>query len=370
MKNDSKGVHALCSTRWTVRGESLESILNNFDELMELWDWSLENLRDTQMKARIGGVKAAMPTFDYLYSSLLAIMFLKQTDNLSRTLQDPKISAAEGNEIAQDVSKCISKDRNDTSFNLFWEYTLKKKDQLHIDGPELPRKRRVPRRYHDGNSNDYFFPSTPKDHYHQIYFETLDTVLASIKERFDQPDFRKYQSLQELFLKAVKGQPWNEEIKEVCSIYGDDLDKYRLEAQLPLLKATANSMNYELQKFTVHDLIRFLQGLSHSRKIAMSEIIKAAKILLVMPATNASSERSFSALKRVKTYLRSSTTDHRLNHLLMLHVHQEKVDNLDMISVANDFVERNDRRKQVFGTFTERDTCKKLTFSHKSTQTA
>ena len=36
MKNDSKGVHTLCSTRWTVRGESLESILNNFDELMEL----------------------------------------------------------------------------------------------------------------------------------------------------------------------------------------------------------------------------------------------------------------------------------------------------------------------------------------------
>ena len=31
MKNDFKGVHALCSTRWTVRGESLESILNNFD---------------------------------------------------------------------------------------------------------------------------------------------------------------------------------------------------------------------------------------------------------------------------------------------------------------------------------------------------
>ena len=58
-----------------------------------------------------------------------------------------------------------------------------------------------------------------------------------------------------------------------------------------------------------------------------------------MPATNASSERSFSALKGVKTCLRSSTTDHRLNHLLMLHVHQDKVDDMDMIIVANDFVE-------------------------------
>ena len=168
MKNDSRGVHALCSTRWTVHGESLESILNNFDELMGLWDWSLENPHDTQMKARIGGVKAAMPTFDYIYSSLLAIMFLKQTDNLSRTLQDPKISAAEGNEIAQDVIKCISKDRNDKSFDLFWEYSLRKKNQLEIDSTKLPQKRKVPSRFEDGNNDNNFFPSMPKDHYCQI----------------------------------------------------------------------------------------------------------------------------------------------------------------------------------------------------------
>ena len=36
--NESRGVHALCPTRWTVRGEALASVLNNHDELMELWD--------------------------------------------------------------------------------------------------------------------------------------------------------------------------------------------------------------------------------------------------------------------------------------------------------------------------------------------
>ena len=82
-------------------------------------------------------------------------------------------------------------------------------------------------------------------------------MIAAIKELFDQPDFCKYQSLQELFLKAVKAQPWDEVVEEVCSVYDNYLDKYRLEAQLPLLKPTADSMNYELQKFTVHDLIKF-----------------------------------------------------------------------------------------------------------------
>ena len=92
----------------------------------------------------------------------------------------------------------------------------------------------------------------------------------------------------------------------------------------PLLPPTAMALQFELARFTVHDLIQLLQKLDYSRKVAMSEVIKVAKILLVMPATNAISERSFSAMKRVKTYLRSTTTDSRMNHLMVLHVHKER----------------------------------------------
>ena len=62
--NDSKGIYALCPTGWTVRGEALESLLNNYDELMNFWDWSIDTLYDTEMKARIRGVQANIPTFD------------------------------------------------------------------------------------------------------------------------------------------------------------------------------------------------------------------------------------------------------------------------------------------------------------------
>ena len=43
-------------------------------------------------------------------------------------------------------------------------------------------------------------------------------------------------------------------------------------------------------------------------------------------------------LKRVKTYLRSTTGDSRLNHLMMLHVHKDRTDALTLVDVANDFV--------------------------------
>ena len=61
-----------------------------------------------------------------------------------------------------------------------------------------------------------------------------------------------------------------------------------------------------------------------------------------MPATNAISERYFSALKRVKTYLRSITDDSRLNHLMLLHVHEEMTDKIYLVKAANTFLEAKD----------------------------
>ena len=50
-----------------------------------------------------------------------------------------------------------------------------------------------------------------------------------------------------------------------------------------------------------------------AEKTLLSEVIIIAKLMIVMPATNAVSERSFSTLKRTKTYLRSTMLQERLN---------------------------------------------------------
>ena len=73
-------------------------------------------------------------------------------------------------------------------------------------------------------------------------------------------------------------------------------------------------------------------------KQLIAEVCTIMKLILVMPATNAMSERSFSALKRVKTNLRSTMNQDRLNHYMILHVHKELTDALDLKEVANEFV--------------------------------
>ena len=87
-----------------------------------------------------------------------------------------------------------------------------------------------------------------------------------------------------------------------------------------------------------------------------------------MPATNAVSERSFSALKRTKTYLRSTTGQDRLNHLMLLHVQKEIADATDMVEVADVFSGDNHQRNQLFGKF-KSDLPKKSEFASTATQT-
>jgi len=43
----------------------------------------------------------------------------------------------------------------------------------------------------------------------------------------------------------------------------------------------------------------------------------------------------------------------RLNHLMTLHIYQDKLDSLDFVSVANEFVSLNEHRRTFFGTFAQ-----------------
>ena len=61
----------------------------------------------------------------------------------------------------------------------------------------------------------------------------------------------------------------------------------------------------------------------------LSQVVKIFKFILIAPATNAVSERSCSALRRTKTWLRTAMTQERLNNCLILHVHKYLTDKMN-----------------------------------------
>ena len=87
----------------------------------------------------------------------------------------------------------------------------------------------------------------------------------------------------------------------------------------------------------------------------ISEVVKMIKLVIVMPATNAISERSFSAMHPLYTYLRTNMGSSPLNNAMILQTHKARLDKLSMFDVANDFVFESDHRKTLFGRFDDVD---------------
>ena len=117
---------------------SLSSVIENYAVFQELWPECLDYIKDTEIKARIVGVEAQMKTFDYLFGVLLGEVILRNTDNLSRTLQDQHLSATEGQNVTSLTVKTLEKIRTDEAFALFWSKTALVRSRHNVSEPQLP----------------------------------------------------------------------------------------------------------------------------------------------------------------------------------------------------------------------------------------
>ena len=72
---DTGGVRVLCPHRWTVRAQSLKSILDNYEALCATWDEAIEIAKDTETKSRLIGVSSQMVKFDYFLGLCLESLF-------------------------------------------------------------------------------------------------------------------------------------------------------------------------------------------------------------------------------------------------------------------------------------------------------
>ena len=146
-----------------------------------------------------------------------------------------------------------------------------------------------------------------------------------------------------MLLRAANGMSVSDELQQL-SVFYDDFNYDILAAQLLILRKffTASTPS------TVTEIAKTLNS-NGGVSLLLTEVVRLVKLSLVTRATSASAERSFSALRRLKTHIRSTIEQPRLNHLLFLHCHKDRVGQLDLRPVAQEFVSANDKRSQFFG---------------------
>ena len=154
-----------------------------------------------------------------------------------------------------------------------------------------------------------------------------------------------------MFLKTVKKQDVTDELKMVEKHFKNDYDEESLIAELQLLPTIFEE---ECPPINLEDVVKVIKSFGPEKRKLIQNVI-VIKIILTNGATSATPERSFSVLRRIKTWLRSRMSQKRLNSLSIMYDNKYLLDNLSLIDVANELVGVQPDRKKAFGSFTVRD---------------
>ena len=115
--------------------------------------------------------------------------------------------------------------------------------------------------------------------------------------------------MEQLFLNVINGLEYQNQLENVLSDYGEEINYYSLSVQIQILKTKFVDSNEK----TVSPVINYLKNNIGVQTDFYSEINVLLKLCLVSPATNAVNERSASSMHRIKNWLRSTMSQERLN---------------------------------------------------------
>jgi len=220
---------------------------------------------------------------------------------------------------------------------------------LEMDiGTTFRKRREIKRKRHfDENLDDTNAATQSAEDLFRInyFLPVVDQAISSLTTRFEQ-----YQSYQQnfgfLFTSETLQSLDDTSLKSSCDNLGAVLTKDGKS------DVDANELYVEL---------KFLQDFIPKENMGPVEILKflkrhdcfpnasiAYRVLLTIPVTVASAERSFSKLKLLKSYLRSTMTQQRLNDLATIALESGLLEKIDYEHIIEDFISRNTKRMKYF----------------------
>ncbi|CAF1232275.1 unnamed protein product [Rotaria sordida] len=348
----------VCITRWVERHYSIETFYSLYpavvDALNELGDYKEQ---ETSTKAHL--LMNSISTSDFLCTLPILNKMLSFTLNVSRnfdinaqsSLQNSGIDLMHCMEAIEDVTQVLQMIRN--SPDVEYEYLFEEALELakHTD-TTIQKPRTTTRQLYRNN-----IPATTDSEYYKlnIFIPLLDHFLMSIKDRFQAhvkqalaisciipkyihdktfdnivPAIQLYQCLLPGTLTDVKTEfiLWKQKWIQICN-----------QNKIVTASLTTNASTTKRKTISIPETA--IDTFNECNEAFYPNIKTLLKIYSTLPVTTASNERTFSVLKLIKTYLRSTMSETRLNGLALLYIYKDMPINVD--EVLNEF-SRNKHR--------------------------
>lgn len=332
-----------CETRWVERHEAILEFQTDLPKiaqalnLISCWD-------DSSTATSAKCLYYAVTNCEFIVTIHCLSDILSSTVILSTYLQGVNIDISHAYEKVNQAVKVLNEKRTecDKHFALIFENTKIIMEEMNV---EIRLPRRVGRQVHRPNSDSTSDSDDPLIHWKRtIYIPILDSILVDIKTRFKDESMKCF-SLYTLVPINLDKIPdlvtLQRSLDPIAAQYSSLLriDTSALKTKLlNEILCIKKSCNYQEYKKINRSIIAY----DHCDEKCYPVLNELLKLLSTLPISVATAERSFSTLRRLKTWMRSRMTEDRLTGLAVIHVHRDIKVNID--DVIDRFAKSKQRR--------------------------
>ena len=341
-------------TRWSCRWQAVKAVIEQMPIIIRAL-LSLSSDRDVKTYTDSNNLLNAICDFKFVFGLVVLKVILSNTDSLSKYLQGKNVDVIAAKETAEATMQTLNKCRNEESFQMAWSraeilsQTIKKeinRTSFSFKDASPPTIRQPSRRL-QALIGEQFCGSKPsptaESHYRvTTYYPTFDKVLLELKSRFQNKDQEILCALAEV---VTKMNASSKSLALVSSFY--ELDTEILAAEKEIFQNFAQKNPSEIKHASSIVKFMFQNGLHE----VLPVFYKVCSILTTIPATSCSAERSFSDLRRIKTYLRSTMGQDRLSSLALICIERAYANRTlenDMENIIDIFGKQKNRNSNFF----------------------
>jgi hypothetical protein len=328
----------LSDTRWSARADALNSLISNYHVYVAvLQQIAADPLQNKVTQAEAQSITKALAKLETGFLIAFWSCILTRTNMTSKLLQSEKADLGSSVSLLQSLSEFVGKLREKNKF-----------DELVEAGKKLcgtsqfteKRKRFFPRRTSDDLSAEGVNMSCSEEFRTSTFLVIIDSLLVDLDKRI-----KAYLKVDKMF-SFLRHTDVEAEVSlnAVVDFYSGDLEGlgevenewFQWRSLLKNLKVTACSPTEMLKLMLQNDF---------STSFPNTYIL--LRHYLTLPVTNCASERSFSHLKRIKSAVRSTQTQDRLNNLALLNIESDVLQELDFSAVIDTFSSAKCRKRSL-----------------------